>query len=197
MRRLIFPDLAIQIVRGEERVEEGPRQSRVHPAVDDAMLLVLVAEEAVFAQGADVLELFIGGNDQRPRWFRRTVELELVQEFGKGSIEGVALEADIAIDLVAPLFLRRTHGAGAAMRRVGEGEDIPRIGGDRDGDVAGKVLRSIEADQTVDADFLGSAGSRSEMGLCRQGLPSEPIYPIEDGAAGAVEKARYGTDARR
>ena len=80
MRRLILADLPIDVVRGKQRVEEGSRQARVDPLVDDAMIAILVAGKAVRQEGSPVLELLIGDDDEWPAMTGRAVSFELVEK---------------------------------------------------------------------------------------------------------------------
>ena len=80
MRRLIFTDLPIEIIRWEQRIREGSRQARVDPLVDDAMIAILVARKAVRQEGSPVFELFVGDDDEWPARTGRAVSFEFVEK---------------------------------------------------------------------------------------------------------------------
>ena len=81
------------------------------------------------------------------------------------------------------------------MGRVGVGEDVARIGRDRDGDIVREILGSIETDEAVDAHALMRAGFRAEQRVRRERLTGEAIDPVQDGTTGTVERPGKRSDA--
>jgi hypothetical protein len=186
MRRLILADLPIDVVRGKQRVEEGSRQARVDPLVDDAMIAILVARKAVRQEGSPVLELLVGDDDEWPARTGRAVSFELVEKLGKRAVEGLAFELDTSVDHVPALLLRLPCSPRTPEGRMGIGEDESGCRGYRDGDVVGKVLRPVEADEAVDTHVLVATGTRAEQGMAGYRLSSEAVHAVQDGAAGAA-----------
>jgi hypothetical protein len=66
VRRLVLPELPVEVVRGEQGIGEGAGQRRVDGEVDDPVLAVLADEERMPPQGAGVLEFLVGDGDEEP-----------------------------------------------------------------------------------------------------------------------------------
>ncbi len=78
---------------------------------------------------------------------------------------------------------------------MSEAEDEAAAGGDRDSDVVGKVLGSIEGYQAVEADVLPPIGEHPQVLVEGDALPGEAIDSILDGSAGAGEMTAEGAQS--
>ena len=188
VRRLVLADLSVEVVRSEQGIEEGPGQPRAHSAMDGAVVPILPEEQRMGEEGAFVLELLIGIDDEGLSAAGRAIAPELVEELGEGSFEGLLLEVEAEIELVATLFLAFSHGARSAERGVSELQGEEGSSGDGYGDVVGEVLGSVEADEAIDADLLVTASERSEQGMAGDLLTGKTVQAIEDRAARTAQE---------
>jgi hypothetical protein len=78
---------------------------------------------------------------------------------------------------------------------MSEGKDVQGPVRDRNGDVVGKVLGPIEADEPVDADIFLMSSPGTKGGMTGEVLTGEAVEAIEDGEAGTAEVSAHGTDA--
>src|SRR5512142_1444010 len=118
----------------------------------DPVRLVLLAEQAMGEEGALVLELLVGDDDQGSAWFRWAIARELVQKLRKGALECLRLKTDAPVEVLTFGLLLVGHPARAAQSGVRVGEDEAGARGDGESDVVGEELGPVEADESVGAD---------------------------------------------
>jgi hypothetical protein len=172
-----------------------PRKARIDGEVGHAMIRVLIPEEAVGEQSPSVFDFLVGDDDQGTVRTGRTIASQLVEKFGKGAFKSARFESKVVIELIASPFLLIPHRARSSEGRMSEGKDVQGPVRDRNGDVVGKVLGPIEADEPVDADIFLMSSPGTKGGMTGEVLTGEAVEAIEDGEAGTAEVSAHGTDA--
>jgi len=195
MGGLIFAELTIHVVCGEQGVVPGAGLGGTDGEVDHAMRLILVTEECMLDEGPTVLLFFVGDEDQggMPLW--GAFSGEAVKQVSEGALEAARLEGPGTGEHAHALLLGGGGSAAAAEGGVGGGEDKEGVGGDGEGDVVGEVLGDIEGDEAVEADGLMGMGKAAHAAVDCQGLTGKPVDTVLDGGTGGVEGSGQGTDA--
>jgi hypothetical protein len=67
----------------------------------------------------------------------------------------------------------------------------------RNGDVVGKELRTVEPDEPVDADVFVRLSQGTQAGVAGDVLSGQTVEAIEDGKTGTVQVPAHGADTHR